>query len=119
MKNLICINCPMGCHLEVDDSDINNIIVKGNNCKRGEIYAKNEVTHPKRMVTSSVFVNNGNINVVSVKTDNPIDKNLIFDVIKILKEIKVDAPVRIGDIIVKNILNTDVSIIATKNVERI
>ncbi len=119
MKELICINCPMGCNLTVDDSDKNNIIVTGNNCKRGQIYGINEVLHPKRMITSSVFVIGGRENVVSVKTKEAIDKNLIFDCINVLKTIKVHAPVHIGDVIVSNILNTGIDIVATRNVEEI
>ena len=56
MREFICINCPLGCHLTVDDSDKNNVKVTGNTCKRGETYGINEVLHPKRMVTSSVYV---------------------------------------------------------------
>ena len=119
MKELICINCPMGCHLLVDDSDKENIKVTGNTCKRGEIYGINEILHPKRMITTSVFVLNGNNNVVSVKTKEAIPKELIFEALNILRKIKVEAPVNIGDVVVKNILNTGVDIIATRNVERI
>ncbi len=118
MKELICINCPMGCHLEVDDSDKENIIVKGNTCPRGKTYGINEVLHPKRMVTSSVYVLNGKNPVVSCKTKDAIPKELIFDSLNVLKETKVEAPVKIGDVLVKNILNTGVDIVATSNVER-
>lgn len=68
IREMICINCPMGCHLTVDDSDKNNIKVTGNTCPRGVTYAINEVTSPKRMVTGSVHVENGTIPMVSVKT---------------------------------------------------
>jgi len=119
MKELICINCPMGCHLTVDDSDKENIKVTGNTCKRGEIYGINEILHPKRMVTSSVYVLNGKENVLSVKTKEAISKELIFECLKVLKQTKVEAPINIGDVIIKNVLNTGVDIVATKNVERI
>lgn len=119
MKEFICINCPLGCHLVVDDSDKNNIIVTGNTCPRGKTYGINEILNPKRMVTSSVCVLNGENNVVSVKTKEAIPKGLIFESLEILKNIKVNAPVHIGDVIVKNVLNTNVDIIATRNVERI
>ena len=119
MKELICINCPMGCHLSVDDSNKSNIIVTGNTCPRGKTYGINEVLHPLRMVTSSVRVLNGVNNVVSIKTKEAISKELIFEALNKLKEIEVEAPIKIGDIIVKNILNTNVDIVATSNVERI
>ena len=57
VRKMICISCPLGCHLEVDCSDMNDIKVSGNTCPRGRIYGINEVTAPKRMVTSSVKVN--------------------------------------------------------------
>ena len=81
MKEFVCISYPMGCHLKVDDSNKDNIIVTGNTCNRGKIYGINEVTAPKRMVTSSVKVKNGNDLVVSVKTKEAIDKKLIFNVL--------------------------------------
>ena len=118
MKEFICINCPLGCHLKVDDTDKNNIIVTGNTCPRGKMYGINEVTHPKRMVTSSIYVNNGDISMVSVKTSEAIDKEKIFDVLNEIKNISLEAPVHTGDIIIKNVLNTNVDIIATKDVLR-
>ncbi len=116
MKEFVCITCPMGCHLKVDDSDKDNIIVTGNTCPRGRIYGINEVTRPMRMVTSNVIVLGGEDNVVSVKTKEAIDKNLIFDVLNELKNVTVKAPVKIGDVIVHNILNTNVDIVASRNV---
>ena len=116
MKEFICINCPLGCHLTVDDSDKENVKVTGNTCKRGETYGINEVLHPKRMVTSSVSVLNGERPVVSVKTKDAIPKELIFESLEVLKKTKLKAPVKIGDIVVKNVLNTGVDFVATANV---
>jgi len=115
MRELICINCPMGCQLKVDDSDLNNIKVSGNTCKRGETYGINEVLHPKRMITSVVKVSNRE-EVLSVKTKEAIAKELIFKALDVLKDVKVNAPIHIGDVVVKNILDTGVDIIATKNI---
>ncbi len=117
MKEFICISCPMGCHLRVDDSNKDDIKVEGNTCPRGKIYGINEVTHPKRMVTSNVFVDNGEFSVVSVKTCEAIPKEMIFDVLREISKIRLKAPVKIGDIVIKNVLNTNVDIVATKNVE--
>ena len=119
MRELICINCPMGCQLKVDDTDKENIIVTGNTCNRGKVYGINEVLHPKRMVTSLVTVLNGEHAVVSCKTKEAIPKELIFDSLEVLKNTKVNAPVSIGDVLVSNILGTGVDIVATSNVKRI
>ncbi len=115
MKEFICINCPMGCLLKVDDSDLNNIKVTGNTCKRGETYGINEILHPKRMVTSVVKIKNSDL-ILSVKTKEAIPKELIFKALEVLKNVTVNKPIYIGDVVVKNILNTGVDVVATKNI---
>lgn len=119
MKEMICINCPMGCHLTVDDSNINDIKVTGNTCPRGAVYARNEVTCPKRMVTASVKVVGGNIAMVSAKTKEAIPKELIFDCLNELKTVTLTAPVSIGDVIISNVCGCGVDVIATKNIRKI
>lgn len=117
-REMICINCPMGCHLLVDDSDKNNIKVTGNTCPRGVTYAVNEVTAPKRMVTGSVKVQGGTIPMVSVKTREAIPKQLIFQSLELLKDVTLSAPVSIGDVAVKDICGCGVDFIVTKNVDK-
>ena len=118
MKEMICICCPMGCHLQVDDRDRNNITVEGNTCPRGAKYAKDEVTCPKRVVTSIVNVTGGEINMVSVKTSDAIPKEKMFDALKLLDNISVSAPVEIGQVIIKDIFGLGVDFVATKTVCR-
>ena len=113
MKELICINCPLGCHLSVDDKDLANIKVTGNTCPRGVTYATSEVTAPKRMVTSSVPVKGGKAARVSVKTSEPIPKEKIFDCLKVIKKAQAVAPVEIGDVICNDVCGTGVNVIAT------
>lgn len=112
MKDLVCIVCPRGCSLKVDD----NLNVTGNFCPRGAIYAKNELTHPVRVITTTVKINSSYECRLPVKTNTAIDKNLMFKVIGELKNIEVNAPIKIGDIIVKDILGSGVDVIATKNI---
>ena len=114
-KNLICIGCPMGCSLTVTIDDV-NIGVTGNTCPRGADYAKKEVTNPTRIVTSSVRVNGADIARVSVKTACDIPKGKIFDCLKEISKVEMNAPVAIGDIVIENCAGTGVSVIATKNV---
>lgn len=116
MREMICICCPMGCRLTVDDSDVNNIKVSGNTCPRGEKYGKEEVVCPKRMVTSVVRVEGGDVAMVSVKTREAIEKSRIFDALDTLKGVVIKAPVKIGDVVVKDVLGSGVDIVATKNV---
>ena len=100
--------------LKVDD----NLNVTGNNCPRGEIYAKAELTNPVRMVTSTVAIQSEIEKRLPIKTSKAISKSLVFKVIEETKKISVKAPIKIGDVIIKNILGTDVNIVATKNVSR-
>ena len=118
VKNLTCINCPMGCHLTIEMEGEQVIQVSGNTCKRGEIYARKEVTNPTRIVTTTVKVTNGTSGMVSVKTKEDIPKGKIFDCVKALKNVQVEAPVHIGDVIAENIAETGVDIVATRNIER-
>ena len=111
LKELICITCPRGCHLKVDEE---RKIVTGNFCKRGEAYGLNEVINPVRVVTSTVKVEGASINLLPVRTNKPISKTLVFDVLKELRSVIVKAPIHVGDVIIKNILGSDVDIIATR-----
>ena len=118
VKNLTCINCPMGCPLTIEMEGEQVIRVSGNTCKRGEIYARKEFTNPTRIVTTTVKVLNGTSDTVSVKTKEDIPKEKIFDCVKALKNVQVEAPVHIGDVIADNIAETGVDIVATGNIER-
>lgn len=115
-RELTCIGCPMGCPLTVEIEDGNVVSVTGNTCKRGDVYARKEVTNPTRIVTSSVMVEGGTLAAVSVKTKEDIPKGKIFDCVKALKGVCVKAPVYIGDVIVSDVAGTGVDVIATKNV---
>lgn len=113
MKELVCIVCPRGCRLSVDE----NFNVTGNACNRGPKYAIDELTNPKRMLTSTVKVINGEINLVPVVTKNPIPKDKVFEVMNEINKIKIKAPVFVGDVIISNVLNLGVDIVATRDVK--
>lgn len=114
IKKLTCISCPMGCPLTVEMEGDKVISVTGNTCKRGDVYARKEVTNPTRIVTSTVKVTGGTSDMVSVKTKEDIPKGKIFDCVKALKGIEVEAPVQIGDVILANVSGTGIDIVATK-----
>lgn len=117
VRELTCINCPMGCALTVT-MDGGSLTVTGNTCPRGEDYAKKEVLSPTRIVTSSVRVNGGTIARVSVKTRTDIPKGKIFDVMKEIRAARVDAPVQMGAVVIADCAKTGVDVIATKSVGR-
>ena len=114
VKELICISCPMGCHLKVD---VDNKTVTGNTCKRGEIYGLNEVTNPVRVVPSTVKVNGGELPVVPVKTAGAIPKKLNFECMKVINETTVNAPVKMGEVLIKDVLGTGIDVVASRDIE--
>lgn len=116
-RSLTCIGCPLGCAVTVELNDREILNVTGNTCKRGDDYARKEVTRPMRTVTSTVRITDGVLPVVSVKTKADIPKEKIMDIMQSLKDLSVPAPVHIGDVILKNAADTGVNIVATKDVE--
>ena len=115
-KELICIGCPLGCNLTVEMDGGQVVSVNGNTCKRGDDYARKELTDPRRIVTSTVPVAGGNLPVVSVKTASDIPKGKIRECLCALKGVTLTAPVQIGDVIVENVADTGVDVIATKSI---
>jgi len=117
-KNLTCISCPMGCPLTVELEDGKIVSISGFTCKRGQDYAQKEITNPRRTVTSIIPVVHGEIDMVSVKTKTDIPKSLVMECMHALKNIKVEAPVTIGQIILDDVCGTGISVVATKTVRR-
>ena len=116
-REVVCVLCPLGCKIKIELDEEGNILsVSGNRCPRGKKYAEDEIKDPKRVVTTSVKVLNGELPLASVKTDGPIPKKYIFELMKILKDVKVKAPVNIGDVVVRNIFKTNVNVVITRSV---
>lgn len=114
MKELICITCPRGCHLKVDED--NDYKVTGNCCPRGAIYGKKECTHPTRVITSSVKIVGGTQARVSVKTSQDVPKELMFDIMEKMNHVEMKAPVHRGDVVVSDICGSGANLIITKDV---
>ena len=112
---ITCISCPLGCRLSVTVEDTYVINVAGASCNRGKAYAEMEIKNPTRTVTSTVPVRGSDLKMISVKTQKPIPKSLIFDCLKSLIGVEMQAPVEIGDVVVKNVCGTGVDIVATRN----
>ncbi|MFW6298278.1 MAG: DUF1667 domain-containing protein [Bacillota bacterium] len=113
-KEMICIVCPVGCHLSIDTETLE---VTGNRCPRGETYAKKEITNPTRVVTSTVKINSNLQRRVSVKTSGPIPKGNIFDLMDMLNSVELDAPVEIGDVVLENVFDSGEDVIVTMKLE--
>ena len=116
IKNITCVTCPMGCGIKVELSDAGEVIsVEGNTCKRGEIYAKNECTHPQRSLATTVKVNGGVHNVVPCKSLGALPKEKIFDCMEEINKASADAPIALGDVLVENVCGTGINIVATNH----
>ena len=107
-----CIMCPMGCEMTVTVENGKVIDVKGNTCPRGAKYANDEVTAPKRMLTTTVRIEGGILPVVS---ETVLPKEKVLDCAAFLRGVTVKAPVKTGDVIVKDILGLGVNIIASRD----
>lgn len=105
-RELTCICCPLGCVMEVEFDGKNVTSVIGNTCKRGEEYAKSECINPVRMVTSTIKNDCGK--PVPVKTDRPIPKDKIFECMDIINRSTVKTPVKIGDVLIKDIFGCNI-----------
>lgn len=112
-KSLICVSCPLGCPIEVEIENGEVIAVTGNTCKRGDAYARAEITNPVRSLTTSVKVENGIHPVVPVKSAGAIPKDKMFECMNVINSVTVKAPVKIGDVVIENILGLGVDIVAT------
>ena len=115
-KTIVCIGCPNGCEIEITKTG-GTYKLEGNECKRGEEYAIEEFTNPKRILTTTLQVNNGILPLIPVRSDKAVPKGSLFDCMQYLSSLKVDAPILMGKILVENILNLGVNIIASRNLE--
>ena len=114
-KELICITCPMGCRLDITYDKEKIIDVQGNTCPRGVKYAEKEIFHPERVVTTTVKVSGSDIALLPVKTAGTIPKELACKALELAFKVNVQAPVKVGDVIIKDILGTGVDLVATRN----
>lgn len=110
MKELICITCPKGCHLKVDEE---TFAVTGNSCPRGAEYGANELRNPVRVVTSTVIAE-GPARRLPVKTDRPIPKGKMFEVMAEIAAVRAEPPVALGQILIPHVAGTEANVVATK-----
>ena len=112
MANIICIVCPKGCRLTVDEK---TLAVTGNGCPRGAEYGKNELTHPVRVVTSTVRVEGAAIARCPVKTAGSVPKEKKAGGMRALDGVRLTAPVKRGDIAVADVCGTGVDVMVTRD----
>jgi CxxC motif-containing protein len=117
-SKITCIICPIGCEITIHHEEKKIISIEGHQCKKGIPYAEGELFDPKRTLTTTMLVKGGELPLVSVRTSSPIPKERMFHVMDCISQTIIDAPVEIGDVLVKNVLDLNVDIVATKKVKK-
>ena len=114
VKNMICIECPKGCALSVDVENGKVVHVQGAKCPKGSAYAVIEVHDPMRILTTTVVVEGLPLKLIPVRTNKPIPKKDILKAMEFIKNVKVKTPVKVGDVVVNDLLGLGVKVIATR-----
>jgi CxxC motif-containing protein len=119
-EELICITCPLGCHLTVDHSADGSLAINGNRCPRGVLYANEELLDPRRMVSATARIANPALDDLTgiarlpVRTSSAYPKEGVKDVLAAIHALSVRLPVRRGDILIKDFKGSGVDILATR-----
>lgn len=118
-RELTCIGCPMGCSITVQMEGQEILSVTGNSCKIGDRYARTEVINPVRTLTTTAVVEGGDLPRVSVRTAENVPRNKLPECMKEINALRLQAPVSIGDVVLKNVAGTGVDVKATKNIRKV
>jgi CxxC motif-containing protein len=115
LTHYLCIGCPLGCRLEVEEDEDGSIVeVRGFSCRKGKTFAEREHHDPRRMVTTTVAVEGGRWSRLPVHTTAEVSKHLVHDVVRSLRSIRVTAPVELGQVIEPDALGTGVDVVASR-----
>ena len=114
-----CIVCPNGCEVEAEYEGKQVISVTGNLCPKGKDYVTQELVDPRRTIASSVLVTGGVMPLASVRLTRAVPKDRIFDVMEEINSVTLTAPVKIGDVVIKNVLGLCSDVIVTKNIDSV
>ena len=117
-SHYLCINCPLGCRLEVVSDGPDVVEVRGNACKRGDAFARQEHTDPRRFVTTTVAIDGAAWPRLPVASSEAVPKEAVLDVCRALHQLRLAAPVRLGDVVLADAAGTGVDIVSTRDLER-
>ncbi len=113
-----CIMCPIGCEIDVETENGKVISVKGNRCPQGKAFALRELKEPMRVLTTTVKIEGADYVMLPVRTDRPVPKRKIFEIMREVSKITVKAPVRIYDVISENICGSGANLVATRSMRK-
>jgi len=119
LKEYTCIICPNGCEISAEIESGEILSLSGAKCKRGQAYVEQELKAPQRGLATSMLILGGTLPLASVRLSSPIPKERIFDVMDAIKEIHLEAPVLIGQVVIENVLGLQSNVIVTKNIPRL
>lgn len=119
VKNLTCIQCPLGCNLNVTLAQGRVISITGNSCKRGAEYARQESTAPRRTLTGTISISDSALKLLPVVSASPLPKDKLFDCMKLLQNISIAAPVKMGEVVLPNIGGLGINILASRSVDKL
>lgn len=117
IKEIICIVCPKGCRIKAGRGADGKPVIEGNECKRGYLYVLEELTNPKRMLTTTVRTENLIFRTLPVRSDQPLPRDMLFSCMDVINQTRINYPVKAHDIIIENILNTGVNIISERDLK--
>jgi CxxC motif-containing protein len=114
LKKLICIECPVGCLLEVNEEGGQVVSVTGNKCDKGIAYGKQEIEDPRRVLTTTVLAEGLDLKLVPVRTDRPIPKARLLEAMAVIAGVRLTRPVKVGDTVLQDLLNLGADLIVTR-----
>jgi CxxC motif-containing protein len=117
-REFICIVCPTGCRIRVNGADPQQLSISGNECKRGEEYAMKEIHDPRRTLITTVRIDQAHLRRLPVRTNREIPKASIFPCMEVINRTRVEAPVRVGQVIIPDILGTGADVVASRSMGR-
>ena len=118
IRNITCIECPKGCKLTVETDGKYVISLSGNECMKGAAYAKQEIENPERILATTVLAEGLDLKIVPVRTSKPIPKDKIFSVMDEVRKVRVTNPVKVGDVVLGNVLGLGVDVVATRETSK-
>ncbi|RCW62085.1 DUF1667 domain-containing protein [Halanaerobium sp. ST460_2HS_T2] len=116
-KTLTCVACPKGCEVTVEYEGDEIIDIKGNACPQGQSYAEEEIVAPTRILPTTIRVKNGALALCPVKTTKQIPLEKMFKAMEIIGKKEVEAPIKMGDVLIEDILGTGANIVATRDMQ--
>ena len=115
-KEVVCVVCPIGCMVSVDYKGNEVIQIIGNKCKKGVDFIKEEAIDPKRILTTTLSINSINFRRIPVRSNKPVSRDKILNIIREIKKIKVKPAIKMGDVIAKNFMDTGIDIVASMDI---